>query len=323
MSFSDCPSENRFCINDNKGISLQLSKIQTSKSWIELVENCNLNCIHCNVESNSKENNKFDYEIFKKILIPLYKRLSIKELYISGGEPLLHQDFIKFLTSASNNNIKTTILTNGLLLNDTNIIKLKELKHKLQISLDGYDKETYEYVRGKNTFSPIKNNMKKLIERGLEKQIIIQTVIMNHNVNNLHEFINFCLERKIPKIIFTPIQKLGAVNKNEIWNKVKVELEIRLKVFNWIKHVRNQLKNRLEIVLSGMILQPDEFEKLQLKKPEITCEMCCEELQISVNGSIILCPRFDSVRKNLNLPRVEITDFLNALRQNIFRLEAN
>lgn len=100
---------------------------------IELTNKCNLNCAHCYVDrSLSKEMPK------EKVceLIDDAADAEVTRLVFTGGEPLLSSNLFDYAQYARKKGIKSLfLLTNGLLINETNIEKLN-LFDEIQISLD-------------------------------------------------------------------------------------------------------------------------------------------------------------------------------------------
>lgn len=87
-----------------------------------LVEHCNLNCQYCDHFSPIAEKNFLDIETFEKDIKQLSKVLNgnLKQLFLLGGEPLLHPQLIDFLPICRKYFPKTqiSIFTNGILLEE-------------------------------------------------------------------------------------------------------------------------------------------------------------------------------------------------------------
>lgn len=100
-------------------------------------------------------------EIFN--IIDRLKEYNVTSIMISGGEPLVRKDFMKIIEYLNQRiNCHKTLMTNGLLINDTNIDFIIKNFDELSISLDGCDKELTEIVRGVDIFDTILDKVKKL-----------------------------------------------------------------------------------------------------------------------------------------------------------------
>ena len=76
----------------------------------EITTTCNLSCDFCH------RNRDIDYgpkiERIKEI-IPFIKEISIKEIIISGGEPLLREDIYEIINTLKEEGFKIDMCTNG------------------------------------------------------------------------------------------------------------------------------------------------------------------------------------------------------------------
>ncbi|KNF09414.1 hypothetical protein CLPU_3c01920 [Gottschalkia purinilytica] len=146
--------------------------------------NCNFKCPYCYETPNT---HMMD-ETIKEAIIRYVKQMSksINQLQITwyGGEPIIAKDIIfdlseKLIKICEENNCTygAFIVTNGYLLNDEIISKLKEYKiHGAQVTLDGpptiHNKRRI-LKNGENTFDKILENIKKLKEQSIRVSIRI------------------------------------------------------------------------------------------------------------------------------------------------------
>jgi MoaA/NifB/PqqE/SkfB family radical SAM enzyme len=84
-------------------------------------------------------------------------RLGVKELYFTGGEPLMNRELAEILEAALRVG-PATVLTNGLLIDERRARRFRVLcdgsVHSLdfRLSLDGYDAATHDAIRGHGMF---------------------------------------------------------------------------------------------------------------------------------------------------------------------------
>ena len=84
--------------------------------WVELSSRCNLKCRLCvNKTIPSSQKGDMDFDLFKKIIDEVKDHIYDINLF-HRGEPLMHPDFIDFISYASKNNVRTRIHTNSTLL---------------------------------------------------------------------------------------------------------------------------------------------------------------------------------------------------------------
>lgn len=152
----------RVKILNNKFISNDCLSYPRTVYW-ECINFCNYDCIHC--YSSSGGNNKDDYMPFSivKRILEEFDRYGLEFLSIGGGEPLLYPDIYKVIKYCSNLKIAVEITTNGSLLNQDSIKRLKKAGLKfIQVSLDGSNKKTYEQIRKNGNFNHVVNAMAKV-----------------------------------------------------------------------------------------------------------------------------------------------------------------
>ncbi len=151
---------------------------------------CNLRCNHCFI-SCSPENHSLEMLETEKIFRYLgeAQQLGVKEIYYTGGEPFLHKDFMKIL-ECTLQDFPATVLTNGLLITSERADQLREIAAaspyslELRISLDDYDEERNDAVRGKGTFRRILAAYKRLSDRGFLPILTVTEIQSYHQTRN-------------------------------------------------------------------------------------------------------------------------------------------
>jgi|AKZA01.1.fsa_nt_gi Arylsulfatase regulator (Fe-S oxidoreductase) len=106
---------------------------------IEITTKCNKNCSFC--YNRYLRNSSINKEDIKRI-IKFIKKYKIKNITLSGGEPLEFESIIELSKMLNNMGVKITIITNGLLL-DRETVKLlsnnKSISIKISVDLKDYD----------------------------------------------------------------------------------------------------------------------------------------------------------------------------------------
>jgi MoaA/NifB/PqqE/SkfB family radical SAM enzyme len=111
--------------------------------------------------------------------------MGVKPKFVfSGGDPLLHPEFIRFCEYLKKHKMKFSILGNPYHLTNDLIIKLKKLGlTEYQMSIDGL-KETHDYFRKKGSFDI---TIKKF--RLLKKHNIITKCMFTLSKKNMKELV--------------------------------------------------------------------------------------------------------------------------------------
>ena len=137
----------------------------------EITSRCNFNCRMCYVH-NSQSNLLKKEELPAEWWIETGKKAveaGMVFLLITGGEPLLREDFPEIYKALHQMGLVISINTNGYLISD----KIKELfneypPNRLNISLYGSDNETYKKFTGTAAFDTIMENIKYLRDADID-----------------------------------------------------------------------------------------------------------------------------------------------------------
>jgi len=136
------------------------------------------------------------------------KKLGVKVIDFTGGEPLLHQDLHLFLKLAKEMGFITTITTNGLLYPKRAEL-LKGLVDMLHFSLDFADAKQHDEVRGVGCFDFVMKSIE--IAKNLGEKPDILFTAMNENIAELEKvYESICLPNDLVLIV-NPIFDYNAV----------------------------------------------------------------------------------------------------------------
>lgn len=180
-----------------------------------ITHRCNLSCSHCSY--NALTMNDPEYLTTEQITSIAEKIISLNptRIVISGGEPLVRKDFFKimdFIKKRYSGDL--SLMTNGVLIDETNVETLVSYFSSFELSVDGVDEETCSKIRGKDIFDRVVNSVKVLQKHGMER-ISLSMVLTRQNEKLIHEFdeLNSRLGTKAVPRIFAPLGR-GELNKN-------------------------------------------------------------------------------------------------------------
>ncbi len=159
-----------------------------------LTERCNLRCKHCYQEANLLKQ-EIETEEVLRILDDFTVQIRKWELpkdaariSLTGGEPLLKEDFFKILEKCRDNHslFRYGILTNGTLLTKSLISKISDHGvDYVQISLEGIG-DVNDEIRGKGVFKKAIAAAEMVKERGIDTAFSMTVTKFNlHDVPNM------------------------------------------------------------------------------------------------------------------------------------------
>lgn len=169
---------------------------------VELTSACNLNCFYCYRDSGPavKENRLPTRKLLEILFTLATKGLQVVEL--TGGEPLLHPDFISILDFCCRTFAQVSLLTNATLIDDGLIEKMLPYRNKIiiNISLDSHIPQEHDRrCRVKGSFQKVTSAIRKLAE----KRFFIRTAMAVDEVNWPHLEPTLLLSRELGARLFT------------------------------------------------------------------------------------------------------------------------
>ena len=177
---------------------------------------CNAKCGFCDIwEIPSSLIKKEDVETNLHDL----KKLGVKVIDFTGGEPLLHKELPSFLKLAKDLGFITTLTTNGLLY-PKRAKELKGLVDMLHFSLDSASSDVHDEKRGVKCFDKVMESI-EIAKRLGERPDILFTVFDD----NLHELERVYEEITIPNglvLIINPVFEYNGVGEKLSSNSLDV-----------------------------------------------------------------------------------------------------
>jgi molybdenum cofactor biosynthesis enzyme MoaA len=142
---------------------------------------CNIECTHCFI-SCSPRNHSHEMMSLADVQTRLdeARPLGVREYYFTGGEPFMNRDMLPILAATLKQG-PASVLTNGMLLRPDVCRQLRELfdtseySLDLRVSLDGFDRESHDAIRGEGVWDRVMIGLKNLADVGLNPVITVTT----------------------------------------------------------------------------------------------------------------------------------------------------
>lgn len=199
--------------------------------FIEMTCRCNEHCRHCGSSCGDyKEENPLTTEELKRFLEQIQADFPLKgmRLCVTGGEPLLREDFFEVMAYAKKLGFGWGMTSNGTLITKEVAKKLHECGMKtISISLDGLKDEHEWFRQSPGSYEKTIAGIRNLIEENGFHHVQITTVVTHRNIGQLEE-------------MYREFSKIGVRS----WRVINIEP---------IGRAKEQ---------PGLLLTPDEYKQL-------------------------------------------------------------
>ncbi len=228
---------------------------------------CNATCSFCDIWEKPSP-----YVTVQQVTQNLkdLKRLGVKVIDFTGGEPLLHRQLDQLLTIAKQLGFITTITTNGLLY-PKYAERLKGKVDMLHFSLDSPHQEEHDQMRGVACFDFVMKSIK--VARSLGERPDILFTVFEHNVHQIEQ---------MWKEICLPNDLVLILNPVFDYNDVKTGQSLSTKTLKTLRHWAKQ-KN---IYLNEAFLTLREDGGNHINKP--VCKAGSTTVVISPENKLVL-----------------------------------
>lgn len=185
----------------------------------ECTLSCNANCKHCGSDAQKRKyQDELSTNEIKSAFKQIARDMNSREILVNvtGGEPLFREDLCDVMKYASKElGFGWGITTNGILLNKTNIKKLKDANMEtISISIDGVEKTHDEFRGVPGSYDCIIENIKRLKEEAFLKHIQVTTVFHKNNIKQLKDLYDIMLDLKIDSWRLVSMDPIGRAKEN-------------------------------------------------------------------------------------------------------------
>jgi len=161
-----------------------------------ITQKCNLSCDHCIIDKEDESD------------LPIEKAETIAENYpvdktiLSGGEPLLHDDFDKLIRIVP----EPTVLSNGIMFSDREYVEensdLLQKLNGVQLSLEGSARTTNR-IRGKGVWGKVLRAHRNLSRADVKSYF--RSTYSRETMDEVSELMDYCDEEGIDLVLFPQV----------------------------------------------------------------------------------------------------------------------
>ncbi|MDD6211724.1 MAG: radical SAM protein [Clostridiales bacterium] len=187
----------------------------------ELTPRCNFNCEMCYIHMTPLEEREIGTELSTEEWINLGREAvdaGMVYLLLTGGEPLLRNDFCTIYKELAGMGLMISVNTNGALVSDRIVECLSaNLPEKVNVTLYGASSAAYQKVCGDGSgYERAVRGIRMLKEAGIP--VFINTTFTRNNAKDMEDIVAFAKHEKIPirmtSYVFPPVRSVRDVNKD-------------------------------------------------------------------------------------------------------------
>ena len=251
---------------------------QLTQFQIELTSRCNERCVHCYIP-HERKNDDID-PIFYYRVLDQCREMGVLALTLSGGEPMLHPNFIEFLHKAKEYDFSINILSNLTLLNDETIAEMKANRlSSVQVSLYSMNADIHDSItQSPGSFIKTRDAILKLIENDIPLQI--SCPVMKQNKKCYVDVTKWAEEHRVRAVTDYIMMARYDYTTDNLDNRLSLQ-EVG-NIINDIIYTDPDYHKR--------IVETDftEVEKRDIND-DILCGVCISSLCMVANGNIYPC----------------------------------
>ncbi len=169
-----------------------------SASW-EVTYRCNESCVHCfnpgashvDGQRAQRKTNELKAAEWRAMLQEM-KEIGVFRLLLTGGEVLLHKEIFDIIGEARTHGFAVTIFTNGTLLDEAKLSRLKLLyPHRVELSLYSPIAENHDAVTHlPGSFDKTIASVKQLVASGIT--VALKMCVMRETIHDIPTFYQIC-----------------------------------------------------------------------------------------------------------------------------------
>jgi MoaA/NifB/PqqE/SkfB family radical SAM enzyme len=305
------------------------NKIQISKGYllsklgfpriiaasVAITNRCNLKCIYCYGNYPQRKATKnFTFNKLIDIFDELIKQ-GAKQIFLTGGEPLLRMDFEEIVKYLSHFNIRLGLVTNGVLLRHKNIDTIKKFS-KVVVSLDGPPYEN-NLNRG-DTFDYVMEGVDLLHQNNIN--FSFKMVVNKNNQHCLNYLIGLANQYNTDVETILPYE-FDYCDQNQFLNREE-KLKFLEAVCNTDKvmftHGTHNMCKKIFETYNKHVVYDHEVRKKDRAIPNCFCGK--DYLFIDANGDVYPCNQIIDNFKPLNLHEQSLDECIKNARNKTCRL---
>lgn len=295
---------------------------------IDITSDCNLSCKFCTSAVKKNRGSRLSIDDIDLIL-KKSKDIGVTHIVVSGGEPFTHPDIYTILGMIKEYGFKTSITTNGTLIDTSKLTLLEKMADTIQISIDSTVPEIHDSIRGvKGTFNKAIDALNSL--KHLNTNVTLRAAFLPDTLGSEEEMVKFAIDNGATSISLNPVI---ASETTEMKNILTTE-QMRY-FFNELSNLYIKYKDRIRVSSANpmkAVLEPWEVKDKNLLLNDCFISGCTAGISsLYVNSNkqlwpcshlpITICSIYDDWEKEFESSEVMYNLFTRNLKGNCGKCE--
>lgn len=260
--------------------------------FIELTNQCNLNCLHCGSSCPSVQmGSQVEGTVLERLIDEIAEHVKPGEMMfcLTGGEPLLRTDWAKIGAYISAKGYSWGMTTNGTLITDAVIEQMRNSgMDTIAVSLDGME-ENHEWLRSKKgCFQRVVEGIRRLVASKAFQCVQVTTVVNQRNLDELETLYGFLRKLGVQSWKITGTEPIGAARNREELFLTSVQYK---QLLDFILEKRKI--GGMEVSYGCSHFLPEKYDN-GVRSTRFHCGAGTFIASVSAEGDILACLDIDS-----------------------------
>jgi radical SAM protein with 4Fe4S-binding SPASM domain len=272
----------------------------------EITARCNNDCVHCYINLPADDSVAIEKELSTeeiKTLVDESVSMGALWLLLTGGEPLLRDDFIEIYRYIKQKGLLVSLFTNATLISTGHIKLFKKYPPRsIEVTIYGVTDPTYEKVTGKKYLSAAMKGVDRLVSASIP--VTLKATILRSNFKELGKIADYCRSLSASPFRFDPflhlrIDRNAAKNKTILSERLTPAEIIELEKSD---KVRGAAIGKKCSELDSNFIGSEKTD--QIFHCQVGLNSCC----IGYDGTFKLCSALSDIPYTYNLKAGSLTD---------------
>ena len=243
---------------------------------VSLTPKCNLACIYCHKEGEDSPDEQVPAEEIAEIL-RVAAKFEIRSVKFTGGEPLIREDLLEIVRSVPPG-MESSLTTNGTLLADLAHGLREAGLHRVNVSLDSLNTETYKKITGTDCLSDVLAGIDAALDAGLTPIKLNMVVLDGINDTEIDDFLQYVRGNRNLVLQLIELMHFNDCSYHGDLNGVEDSLASRSKEI-----ITRRMHHRKKYCLDGA--------EVEVVRPRHNTEFCafCNRIRVTSDGILKPC----------------------------------